>query len=474
MGGRSEAEGGVVVWPKTAGSLICRQDGSPCIDRGAQIVVRIAGNGCLNPSEAQSLRVYSEDGVSPTLSGEGGGAGAKTGLILQAAGFNGHRAAGAEIEFAEERAPGVTASMPPNVVAYPAAQNRSNPKPGDPGPTLCAEPKAPIIVAGFKAGQGADAGSIGYQEECAPTIGGAASGLNQVPAICIQGNCIDRADTAGCNGRGWRDDDRSCTLNTIDRPAVPCMATGQANAEILADQSPTLNCDHEQPIAVDARNLRATAEVGTLQSKDNGGQSLNYINPVMQHGIVRRLTPLECERLQGYPDGWTDIPEITDISDEGYETFKQLLFDAAVREGTIRKNPTTGAWERWSKKRYEVHRKGQFQYWATVWKNTRKPYQHKSKPQMLKYINSLNSDSARYKSLGNSIALPPWRWVCQRIAAQYDRPITLGSLFDGIGGFPRIWEEINGKGSAKWAGEIEPFCVAVTMLRFGGVERGSQ
>jgi len=67
-------------------------------------------------------------------------------------------------------------------------------------------------------------------------------------------------------------------------------------------------------------------------------------NPVMHHSIVRRLTPLECERLQGYPDGWTDIPEGTDISDEGYELFKLLLFDAAVRNGTARENQATGAW----------------------------------------------------------------------------------------------------------------------------------
>ena len=457
LGGRGEANGGVV-WPETAGSLICRQDGSPCVDRGAQIVV-------------------------------------------QSAGFNGHRAAGAEIEFAEERAPGVTASMPPNVVAYSGTQitspqNRSNPKPGDPCPALCAEAQAPIVVAGFKAGQGADAGSVGFQEECAPTIGGTASGLNQVPTICIQGNCIDRADTAGCNGRGWRDDDRSYILNTIDRPAVLCMATGQANAEVLREQSPTLNCDHEQPIcydtrgngdgrivptitgdhgnrvtdytalAIDCRNHCTSGISGTLQAKGTeGGQSLNCINPVLC-GIVRRLTPLECERLQGYPDGWTLLPEITDISDYAYEVFCGLLFDAAVRSGTARLNVETGVHEVWSKKRYAVRRGGEIQYTATVWKNTGKAYQHKTKPQMVRYIDSLCSDSSRYKALGNSIALPPWRWVLGRVCAQYDRPATLGSLFDGIGGFPLIWEGINGKGSCRWTSEIEPFCVAVTMVRF--------
>lgn len=113
---------------------------------------------------------------------------------------------------------------------------------------------------------------------------------------------------------------------------------------------------------------------------------------------VRRLTPLECERLQGYPDGWTDIGEYTD---------------------------STG------KKRKA-------------------------------------SDAARYKALGNSIALPPWKWVLKRISACYERDATMASLFDGIGGFPLLWEQINGKGSCLWTSEIEEFPMAVTRRRFGG------
>jgi len=75
------------------------------------------------------------------------------------------------------------------------------------------------------------------------------------------------------------------------------------------------------------------------------------------------------------------------------------------------------------------------------------------------------SDSNRYKALGNSIALPPWKWILKRISAQFERDATLGSLFDGIGGFPLIWERINGSGSARWASEIEPFPIAVTKYR---------
>lgn len=77
-----------------------------------------------------------------------------------------------------------------------------------------------------------------------------------------------------------------------------------------------------------------------------------------------------------------------------------------------------------------------------------------------------SSDSARYKALGNSIAIPPWTFVLERIS-QYtkDNP-TMGSLFDGIGGFPLIWERINGEGTAVWASEIEEFPIAVTKRHF--------
>lgn len=61
-------------------------------------------------------------------------------------------------------------------------------------------------------------------------------------AFCIQGNCIDRADNAGCNGRGWRED-KSYTLNTVDRPAVfDARGNGDGNT------SPTMTGDHNSRI----------------------------------------------------------------------------------------------------------------------------------------------------------------------------------------------------------------------------------
>ena len=132
--------------------------------------------------------------------------------------------------------------------------------------------------------------------------------------------------------------------------------------------------------AVDCRNFREGGEV-------NG--------TVRQNMVVRRLTPTECERLQGFPDGWTDIGDYTDS------------------KGKKRKT----------------------------------------------------SDSARYKALGNSIALPFWQWMLRRMC-EISGARTMGSLFDGIGGFPLCWERINGNGSCRWASEIEEFPIAVTKRHF--------
>ena len=138
----------------------------------------------------------------------------------------------------------------------------------------------------------------------------------------------------------------------------------------------------------------------TLRAKANCAYREDTETYPVQNMMARRLTPLEWERLQGYPDGWTNIGKWIDSSGK----------------------------------------------------------KHRS------------SDNGRYKALGNSIALPFWFWLLRRISAQYERPATLGSLFDGIGGFPLCWERCNGKGTALWASEIEEFPMAVTKMRFGRKE----
>lgn len=82
---------------------------------------------------------------------------------------------------------------------------------------------------------------------------GSRGGLSQ-PTYCIQGNCIDRADTAGCNGKGWTED-VSYTLNTVDRPAVYAVdqGGGKSGANVTEGIAPTLTCTHggEPAIAIE-------------------------------------------------------------------------------------------------------------------------------------------------------------------------------------------------------------------------------
>lgn len=338
-----------------------------------------------------------------------------------------------------------------------------------------------VLLMQSASGGGCDGGGKGalVQTEKSGTLG---TGNDQT-IFCLQGNGIDRADTAGCNGKGWKADE-IYTLNTIDRPAVcaevACMNPWDAQSARVYDQdgawhslnanenggmsrdsvlcagfkwgnseqarsigyqeelSPTLNaeCGGNKPavVALDMTHacdvIRECGEqVPALQARmGTGGNQvpLTYqmngfgdyraaevassckqrdfkdsTDLAITHMVVRRLTPMECERLQGFPDGWTDI----------------------------------GDWVKTDKRGREIKVKG-------------------------------SADSPRYKALGNSIALPFWDWMLRRMARYLPEDATLGSLFDGIAGFPLIWERIHGKGTARWASEIEPFPIAVTKKHF--------
>lgn len=75
------------------------------------------------------------------------------------------------------------------------------------------------------------------------------------------------------------------------------------------------------------------------------------------------------------------------------------------------------------------------------------------------------SDSARYRIQGNGVALPFWSWLLKRIAAQYERLATLGSLFDGQGSFSLAWERLGNE--TLWSSEIEKHALAVCRKHFG-------
>lgn len=80
------------------------------------------------------------------------------------------------------------------------------------------------------------------------------------------------------------------------------------------------------------------------------------------------------------------------------------------------------------------------------------------------------SDSARYRLQGNSIARPFWTWLMRRIGAQYEHRPTMGSLFDGQGGF--VLCGLEGGIKTLWVSEIEKHATAVTRYHFGDEDMG--
>ena len=132
-----------------------------------------------------------------------------------------------------------------------------------------------------------------------------------VDSYCIAGNTIDRKVENGGNGAGFQKD-ISYTLNTIDRHAVTdnySMTTGN-NMVVRKNSTSTLmarDCTDPQCVSVDVEP-QISGTLAAADSKGKNGQDINKF-PVVESRI-RRLTPLECERLQGLPDGWTDVPSI--------------------------------------------------------------------------------------------------------------------------------------------------------------------
>lgn len=273
----------------------------------------------------------------------------------------------------------------------------------DHAPTLTASAgmsgnNQPVVCAGFKLGNSERARSIGYAEEQSPTLNAECGGNKPAVVALDMSHACDVIRKCGefvpalqaRMGTGGNQVPLTYQMQGFGDYREGNVASSCKQRDFK--DSTDLVC------AVDCRNFCEGGETnGTLQAKESAGQSLNLNNTVRQNMVVRRLTPLECERLQGYPDGWTNIGE-----------------------------------------------------WRDSKGKLRKP-----------------SDSPRYKACGNSIALPFWDFLAKRISAQYLRPVTMGSLFDGIGGFPLVFERHNGKGTARWASEIEEFPIAVTKLRFG-------
>lgn len=223
----------------------------------------------------------------------------------------------------------------------------------------------------FKPGQGAKARSMGESETTAPTLASEAGG-NAVPGICYpnvfhtltahNSRNPESAQKPNCvcyDARGNGDGAHCPTLTgdhenrVTDYTAVCVMAHGQSNAEIMQNLCPTLNCNHEQPIAA-------------------------YSGKPPRKYIIRRLTPLECCRLQGFPDGW-GVPDYKEnMTDEEFAFWQKVRDTHAAVNGKPAKAYTVAA--------------------------------------MAKWYNSLHTDSAEYKMWGNGIALPNAAYVLAGVA----------------------------------------------------------
>ena len=302
----------------------------------------------------------------------------------------------------------------------------------DRAPTLTASAgmsgnNQPVVCAGFKLGNSEQARSIGYAEEQAPTLN-AECGGNKPAVMCLNdqgGNVMgvshDVSGTLRAQEHGHQPSilDMSHACDVIRDCGEVCpslqarmgtggnqipltygIGNGQVNeAAVMAEEvSQTLNTMHDAQAVM--CGVYCPEKAHALKAKANCDFREDSETYPVQNMVVRRLTPLECERLQGFPDHWTDLGEWTDS----------------------------------------------------------KGKRHK------------DADSPRYKALGNAIALPPWKWLLKRLCGNYERDATMASLFDGIGGFPLIWEQLNGRGTCLWASEIEEFPIAVTKRRFGTLE----
>lgn len=198
----------------------------------------------------------------------------------------------------EEQSPTLTAAHEQPIVTHPqiagtlCASGAGLSRPAGQGNELdfC------VVSAGFKHKAGSQSGSIGFQEETAPTL--LAGQQSAVMKAYVIGAYHSGGMLSDNPKSGFYEADTSRTLD-LNGGNPCCNQGGVAVVE---------GADGPETAAVDCRNLRETDGVsGTLLAKAaSGGYSLNYQNPVRTGLCVRRLTPTEAERLQGYPDGWTE------------------------------------------------------------------------------------------------------------------------------------------------------------------------
>lgn len=365
-------------------------------------------------------------------------------------------------------------------------QNWSNPKPGDPCHPIAAHQHAPLAVYDARGnGDGetvqtltgdharsvsdytplvcsVDGRNCTMYEEISGTLQAKPTGGQSLN--CINPVCIEKTHYAESSFAGFREG-----VGTLKAKGGGSETLVVEPASVYQDGGKNLNCVNsvciEQTKCVywdggqvantltknsmnqrmpDKNQFNAIVEVfpeqtgalcaGAHPGSYTGQDAFNDMLPVIKQQrkyIVRRLTPLECSRLQGMPDDWCDIPAQSNVTQEDLENWRPILDE-----------------------------------WAKI--NGKKP---KSDAQIVKWLSSPVSESAQYQMYGNGIALPQWVWVCGRIIETYgEHKPTMASLFDGTGSFPLIWNSILGGAYTAWSSEVNPDAIRVSKYRME--ERG--
>ena len=271
---------------------------------------------CLNPWDTQQARVFTPGGKAPTLaSADGGGGRNPAGLLFVA------ETAGSLTPWDnQQRRISTPLGVAPTI-------NSGEQKPG-----------GLVFTAGFCAGAAPTAGGIGYQVECAPTLKASESGTNMVPSVlCLndQGGGIMACseDVVGTlraqeHGHqplviGMRQEETPSVIELFENHGIDARYTGPYNI------SPTLTNrngtgGNNLPILLDTHDRffsrqRVDAFMeSTVTSTESARQHKDATDLVLQETeterplLIRRLTPLECERLQGFPDSWTELQGASD------------------------------------------------------------------------------------------------------------------------------------------------------------------
>lgn len=222
-------------------------------------------------------------------------------------------------------------------------------------PTLTTKKNVDVIynVQGFPLGFRPENVRL-YEDKATTLCSGTRPGFCNGVVYSLQGSMIGREDKNGPQGDGINED-VSFTLNTTDKHSV-------VYALDRASFNQGENAKYDFEITDSGINSTVVAK---------GPSAVAYETEIEKliEWIVRRLTPLECERLQGYPDNWTVLHKIENMTDEQYDFFKVVyLLDKRLRGKEIKKTP--------------------------------------NREQLTKWYNKLDSDSTRYKQCGNSLAIP--------------------------------------------------------------------